>query len=157
MPRPRTIPRTPPDPENGRRVARWMQAHEARNPRLRLLRDRLVALDGWGVLYNDHEPHLAALLRHGHATGRASRLLPGGRTGACHANCARAWRAAPDRFRIVTGYVLCAEGTWIGHSWLIDRTDTVCETVPVYVTGVYRRYGAVLPPAAARRFCQREL
>jgi hypothetical protein len=151
-----SIPTTPPDPENGTKVQTWMRHQERKTPRLADLRERLVAIAGWGVIYNDHEYDLPGLVRRGRSHTGPVQLFPRGVPGECHANCARAWTAASDRFQIVTGYVLTAEGTWIGHSWLQDATGTTYETIPEYLTGVFHRFGLPLPPSRARRFAQRE-
>lgn len=47
-----SIPTTPPDPENGTKVQTWMRHQERKTPRLADLRERLVAIAGWGVIYN---------------------------------------------------------------------------------------------------------
>jgi hypothetical protein len=134
-----SIPTTPPDPENGTKVQTWMRHQERKTPRLADLRERLVAIAGWGVIYNDHEYDLPGLVRRGRSHTGPVQLFPRGVPGECHANCARAWTAASDRFQIVTGYVLTAD-----------------ETIPEYLTGVFHRFGLPLPPSRARRFAQRE-
>ncbi len=123
-----------------------------KQPRLRLLRRRLLAVGGEEVVLA-REPHLEALLARPNVWKRAKARTIAGKTNDCHRNVARAWRKSPKRCRIVTGWVLDGDDVvWRQHSWIL-RGDELCET-----TGprqIY--YGVILDDAEAQRFARNEL
>jgi hypothetical protein len=72
-----------------------------------------------------------------------------GESNRCHTNCAAAWEAEPDRYRIQTGFAL-SRGVWRRHTWLIDGGGRVVETtVPQELY-----FGAILDAEQARSFAQ---
>jgi hypothetical protein len=109
---------------------------------------RLLALGGTRVAVQFADAGVCGLiLRDGQLTRPEDLTELPGEFHRCHTNSASAWEAAPDRFRIQTGFGLCG-GIWRRHTWLLDLEGRVVETtVPQELY-----FGAVLDAEQSRSF-----
>jgi hypothetical protein len=93
------------------------------------LEAKLLAIGGTGVVWQDHEPHLALLV----ASGRLfeeSVTLKKGRKSQCHTNAAGMWSRDVDYNQLATGYALNDDGLWRQHSWVISGKTLYETTTP---------------------------
>jgi hypothetical protein len=121
-------------------------------PRLRLLRRRLLELGGQEVVMQT-EPYLQDLIDDAVTWRRAKPRLIRGRVNECHANVARVFQKDPSRYRIVTGWALHPNDcVWRSHSWLLEGDQLVETTFPARIY-----YGAVLSDWRGANFVRREL
>lgn len=124
----------------------------ADQPRLRLLRRRLLAIGGQEVVLR-RDSYLEELLARAEVWRRVlPRKIPGV-INQCHQNAASAYLKGPSRHRIVTGWALHGDDVvWRQHSWIL-RGKELCETtVPAKIY-----YGVVLDENEAARFARAEL
>lgn len=128
------------------------QAFIAAQPRLRLLRRRLLAIAGKEVVLR-REPQLEELLARAEVWRRVCPLLLRGARNSCHENAARAFMKAPARHRIVTGWALHPDDVvWRQHTWVL-RDDELCETT--VAARVY--YGVILDEREANSFAKAQV
>lgn len=122
-------------------------------PRLRLLRRRLLKVGGEEVVLN-LEPQLEEILARSVVWRRIRPRKVRGRVNACHENVARVYWKQPERYRIVTGWVLHGDDVvWRQHSWLL-RDEVLVETTPE-AAKIY--YGVVLDEKESARFVRSQL
>lgn len=133
-------------------LANKNQAFVVAQPRLRLLRRRLLEIGGQEVVLA-RDPHLEALLARAQVWRRVTpRKIPG-TVNQCHANAARAYVKSPTKHQIVTGWALHADDVvWRQHSWVL-RGDELCETTSP--AKVY--FGVVLDEDETAHFVRGEL
>ena len=123
-----------------------------RGPHWQLVETLLDHSDAHNVLiFEGGEPDVHYLNEHGLFVELPKRRirLQEGVPSDCHGNAARIWRTDPERYSIMTGYALSADGLWRQHSWAMDNTDEVL------VDEFERRkayFGVELPPAVAEGF-----
>jgi hypothetical protein len=121
-------------------------------PRLRLLRRRLLAIGGQEVVLR-RDAHLEELLARAQVWKRVAPRKIRGEVNQCHRNAASTYLKAPAKHRIVTGWVLHGDDVvWRQHSWVLRR-DELCETTEpakIYV-------GVILDAAESARFVRAEL
>jgi hypothetical protein len=124
----------------------------AEQPRLRLLRRRLLAIAGQEVVLR-RDSHLEELLARAEVWRRVVPHEIAGMSNQCHRNAATAYLDAPSKHRIVTGWALHDDDVvWRQHSWIL-RGDELCETtVPAKIY-----YGVILDEQETARFVRAEL
>lgn len=121
-------------------------------PRLRLLRRRLLAIGGEEVVLK-RSGELEELLARAEVWRRVIPLKVAGEPNQCHKNTARIYLKSPSKHRIVTGWVLHGDDVvWRQHSWLL-RKNELCETT--FPAKVY--YGVILDETEAACFVRAEL
>lgn len=135
-----------------RLLANKNRAFVLAQPRLRLLRRRLLAIGGQEVVL-ERDPHLEELLARAQVWRRVTpRKIPG-TVNQCHENAARAYVKSPAKHQIVTGWALHADDVvWRQHSWVL-RSDQLCETT--WPAKIY--FGVILDEAETARFVRGEL
>ena len=116
-------------------------------PAIRVLRERLLQIDGLDFVPPCTEPDLAQLLSCGQLQPFEC-VLDEMQENSCHGNAARLFAAsgAPE-FAIGTGYALSEDGLWRQHSWAFDG-KSIIETTEVRV----RYFGLLLRGEAAQAF-----
>ncbi len=121
-------------------------------PRLRLLRRRLLAIGGQEVVLG-RDAHLEELLARAQVWKRIPPRKIAGVINQCHQNAANAYLKGPAKHRIVCGWALHGDDVvWRQHSWIL-RDGELCETtVPAKIY-----YGVVLDEDEAARFVRAEL
>lgn len=128
------------------------RAFLAAQPRLRLLRRRLLAIGGHEVVLQ-RERHLEQQLARAQVWKRVTPRKIAGAGNQCHVNSASAYLKAPTKTQIVSGWALHSDDVvWRQHSWVL-RGETLCETtVPakIYV-------GVILDPEESVQFVRAEL
>ncbi len=96
-------------------------------PRLRLLRRRLLAIGGQEVVLR-REAHLEELLARAQVWKRITPHKIAGTVNHCHQNAANAYLKGPSKNRIVCGWALHGDDVvWRQHSWVL-RNDELCES-----------------------------
>jgi hypothetical protein len=125
----------------------------AEQPRLRLLRRRLLAIAGQEVVLIGPEHYLEAILAHPVLWRDGSvRKIPGAMN-QCHRNVARAYLRGPSTHQIATGWAFHdGDVVWRKHSWVLRKGELCETTVPAKLY-----YGVVLDKGQASRFVRAEL
>ena len=133
-------------------LANKNRTYVVEQPRLRLLRRRLLAIGGQEVVLT-REKHLELLLSRAQTWKRVTPRKVPGTVNQCHKNSAVAYAKAPTKHQIVTGWALHGDDVvWRQHTWLL-RGDQLCETT--WPAKIY--FGVVLDKAEAARFVRGEL
>lgn len=140
------------DRERQRLLAERNRWYARFQPRLRLLRRRLLGLGGQEIVMQT-EPYLDDLIDEGVTWRRVKPRRIRARMTYCHANVAETYQKHPTRYRIVTGWALHPhDDVWRKHSWLL-RADELCETTAP--AAIY--HGAILSDWRAERFVHKTL
>jgi hypothetical protein len=98
-----------------------------RDPRFRILEERLLAWSGDFVVFPGTEEDMDNILTRGHIYNGVTERAAGSPSN-CHENAASLWEADPSMWTIFTGYALSADGLWRQHSWVMAADGVVHET-----------------------------
>ena len=116
-------------------------------PRLRLLRRRLLGLGGEEICLVIREEDLELILKRGFVQDGKKAKLRLGVPCRCHTNSARLWEANTAKRQIVTGWALSVDGIWRQHTWVLEG-KTILETTSWRT----KYFGYALTPVEAKQF-----
>jgi hypothetical protein len=137
------------DPERAAFLTKRLQEAEAKFPGFKDLRRTLLRLGGLGVCAPESDPLLDEILAHGVVFDASGAKRLRGRDNRCYENVSRLCLKHPDRFQIVFGWALSADGLWRSHAWALEG-ERVVETTVVRV--LY--FGVRITAERAARFAK---